>query len=78
MARTVLRTVKTDTVPFLGPPAAWQPVVLTISVTKATEENPLASIARLRVRGSRSANALGRSRLSTLARAAAARMAIAA
>ena len=39
MARTVLRTVKTGTVPFLVPPAAWELVVLAISVMEAMEEN---------------------------------------
>ncbi|KAK1861523.1 hypothetical protein I4F81_004107 [Pyropia yezoensis] len=78
IARTALHTVEADTEPLLGPPDAWERVVLTISVRAATEENSLSSIARLRLRSSRSVNFLGRPRLSTLARAAATRMAFAA
>jgi len=78
MARTVLQTVETDTAPFLIPPAAWERVVLAISVTEAIEENPLLYIARLRVRSSRSFKAWGRPRFFTLARAASVRTVVAA
>ena len=78
MDRTVPRTVETDTVTFLVPPAAWERVVLASSVTEAIEENPLLYIARLRVRSSRSVKVLVRPRFSTLARAAAVRTAVAA
>jgi len=78
MDRTVPRTVETNTVTFLVSPAAWERVVLAISVTEAIEENPLLYIVRLRVRSSRSVTVLERPRFYTLVRAVAASTAVAA